>query len=83
MCVEPSDRTIAHSPRAPHCLTQSFAAERFLMNYRRNRFTTGLARLSPSNKRIVYEGGHFLSRREMVTETLRWFDQHLGPVAKP
>ena len=33
-------------------------------------------------KRIVYEGGHFLPRPDMVAETLKWLDHYLGPVAR-
>ena len=31
-------------------------------------------------KRIVFDGGHFLPRPQMVAETLTWFDRYLGPV---
>ena len=34
-------------------------------------------------KRIVYDGGHFLPRPELVSETLSWLDHYLGPVAHP
>ena len=33
-------------------------------------------------KQIVFEGGHFLPRTNMVSETLGWLDQYLGPVAR-
>ena len=33
-------------------------------------------------KHIVYEGGHFLPRPKMVSETLAWLDNYLGPVAR-
>jgi predicted esterase len=33
-------------------------------------------------KRIVFEGGHFLPRPQMVEETLRWFDHYLGTVTR-
>jgi dienelactone hydrolase len=33
-------------------------------------------------KRIVFEGGHFLPRPAMVSETLAWLDRHLGSVAR-
>jgi serine/threonine protein kinase len=33
-------------------------------------------------KRIVYEGGHFLPRPDMVSESLSWLDHYLGPVAR-
>ena len=33
-------------------------------------------------KHIVYEGGHFLPRPKMVSETLAWLDHYLGPVAR-
>jgi pimeloyl-ACP methyl ester carboxylesterase len=33
-------------------------------------------------KQIVYEGGHFLPRPNMVSESLAWFDKYLGPVAR-
>jgi len=32
-------------------------------------------------KQIVYEGGHFLPRPNMVSETLSWLDHYLGRVA--
>jgi dienelactone hydrolase len=31
-------------------------------------------------KWIVYDGGHFVPRDELVKETLAWLDRHLGPV---
>ena len=34
-------------------------------------------------KQIVFEGGHFLPRPNLVAETLAWFDHYLGPVARP
>ena len=33
-------------------------------------------------KRIVYEGGHFLPRPDMVSESLSWLDHYLGSVAR-
>jgi formylglycine-generating enzyme required for sulfatase activity/tRNA A-37 threonylcarbamoyl transferase component Bud32 len=33
-------------------------------------------------KRIVYEGGHFLPRPQMVSESLNWLDRYLGPVSR-
>lgn len=33
-------------------------------------------------KRIVFDGGHFLPRPQMVAETLTWFDKYLGPVSR-
>jgi formylglycine-generating enzyme required for sulfatase activity/dienelactone hydrolase len=33
-------------------------------------------------KRIVYEGGHFLPRPDMVSESLSWLDHYLGPVTR-
>ena len=36
----------------------------------------------PHKKRIVFEGGHFLSRQDMVSETLLWCDQYLDVVGK-
>jgi eukaryotic-like serine/threonine-protein kinase len=37
---------------------------------------------TPADKKkwIVYEGGHDVPRTELITETLRWLDTHLGPV---
>jgi pimeloyl-ACP methyl ester carboxylesterase len=32
-------------------------------------------------KRIVYEGGHFLPRPQLVAESLKWLDQYLGAVS--
>jgi dienelactone hydrolase/predicted Ser/Thr protein kinase len=29
---------------------------------------------------IVYDGGHFVPREQLVKETLAWLDRHLGPV---
>jgi hypothetical protein len=37
------------------------------------------ALIMPDTKH-VFEGGHFLPRPEMVSETLAWLDRHLGPV---
>jgi predicted esterase len=34
-------------------------------------------------KQILFEGGHFLPRTNMVAESLRWFDEYFGPVARP
>ncbi len=31
-------------------------------------------------KILIYESGHLVPRTEFVKETLRWFDQYLGPV---
>ena len=33
-------------------------------------------------KRIVYEGGHFLPRPQMVSESLNWLDHYLGPISR-
>ena len=33
-------------------------------------------------KMIVYEGGHFLPRSSMVSESLSWFDKYLGAVTR-
>jgi len=38
---------------------------------------------SQEKKQIMFDGGHFLPRTTMVSESLKWFDDHLGPVAKP
>jgi hypothetical protein len=32
------------------------------------------------DQRIVYEGGHDVPRTQLIMETLRWLDTHLGPV---
>ncbi len=32
-------------------------------------------------KRVVYEGGHFLPRPDVVSESLKWLDHYLGTVA--
>ena len=39
---------------------------------------------TPDNlkRRVVFEGGHFLPRLNMVQESLNWLDQHLGPVKR-
>ena len=34
-------------------------------------------------KQILFDGGHFLPRTMMVAESLKWFDQYLGPVVRP
>jgi len=34
-------------------------------------------------KLISYEGGHFLPRPELVSESLAWLDRYLGVVARP
>ena len=31
-------------------------------------------------RQIVYEGGHFLPRTDLVTESMKWLDKYLGPV---
>ena len=31
---------------------------------------------------VVFEGGHFLPRAELVTESLKWLDKYLGPVPR-
>jgi dienelactone hydrolase len=33
-------------------------------------------------KQILFDGGHFLPRTDMVAESLKWFDQYLGPVLR-
>jgi pimeloyl-ACP methyl ester carboxylesterase len=34
-----------------------------------------------SDKRhLLFESGHSLPRKELVTEALQWFDRYLGPV---
>lgn len=38
---------------------------------------------SPEKKQILFDGGHFLPRTMMVSESLKWLDQYLGPVARP
>ena len=38
---------------------------------------------APDKKHIVYEGGHFLPRPELVAESFKWMDQYLGPVSRP
>ncbi len=38
---------------------------------------------SPEKKQILFDGGHFLPRTMMVSESLNWLDRHLGPVARP
>ena len=44
-----------------------------------------LARLGtpePDKKLVLLEGGHVLPRsKELMRETLDWFDKYLGPVA--
>lgn len=35
----------------------------------------------PEHKRwVVYEGGHFVPRTQLIKETLDWIDKYLGPV---
>jgi hypothetical protein len=34
-------------------------------------------------KQILFDGGHFLPRTNMVAESLKWLDQYFGPVARP
>ena len=38
---------------------------------------------SADKKQIIFEGGHFLPRTNMVAESLKWLDQYLGPVTRP
>ena len=45
-------------------------------------FYTWSGTAEPNKKRIGYDGGHFLPRQDMVSETLSWFDKYLGAVAK-
>jgi eukaryotic-like serine/threonine-protein kinase len=46
------------------------------------RFMFKLIGVPESQKRwVVYETSHSLPRVAMVEETLRWIDQHFGPVA--
>ncbi len=40
-----------------------------------------LGSLPAQKKQIVFEGGHFLPRPQLVQESLSWLDQWLGPVA--
>ena len=39
---------------------------------------------SPPDRKqqILFDGGHFLPRTMMVTESLKWFDQFLGAVVR-
>jgi tRNA A-37 threonylcarbamoyl transferase component Bud32/dienelactone hydrolase len=37
----------------------------------------------PEQKRwVVYEGGHFVPRARLISETLDWLDRYLGPVGR-
>ena len=31
-------------------------------------------------RHLLFESGHSVPRRELMTETLQWFDKYLGPV---
>ena len=33
-------------------------------------------------KQILFDGGHFLPRTEMMAESLKWLDEYLGPVRR-
>jgi pimeloyl-ACP methyl ester carboxylesterase len=33
-------------------------------------------------KQILFDGGHFLPRTNMMAESLKWLDQYFGPVAR-
>ena len=33
-------------------------------------------------KHIVFEGGHFLPRGDLVAESTKWLDKYLGPVQR-
>ena len=35
-----------------------------------------------TKQRIVFEGGHFLPRTDLVTASLKWLDEYLGPVSR-
>ena len=37
---------------------------------------------TPSDQKryVVYEGGHFVPRTQLITESLAWLDKYLGPV---
>jgi len=37
---------------------------------------------SAVKKQIMFDGGHFLPRPMMMEETLKWFDEYLGPVQR-
>ena len=37
----------------------------------------------PADKKyVLYEGGHFLPRPQMISESLNWLDKYLGPVVR-
>jgi hypothetical protein len=37
----------------------------------------------PERKRwVVYEGGHFVPRTRLISETLDWLDRYLGPAGR-
>jgi dipeptidyl aminopeptidase/acylaminoacyl peptidase len=31
---------------------------------------------------LLFDSGHSIPRKELITETLRWFDSYLGPTGK-
>ena len=33
-------------------------------------------------RQIVYDGGHFLPRTDLVAGSLKWLDKYLGPVRR-
>jgi pimeloyl-ACP methyl ester carboxylesterase len=37
---------------------------------------------TPENQKryVLYEGGHFVPRTQLIAESLRWLDKYLGPV---
>ena len=43
-------------------------------------FFDALGTPAEKKKWIVYEGGHDVPRTQLIIETLRWLDTHLGPV---
>jgi eukaryotic-like serine/threonine-protein kinase len=34
----------------------------------------------PAKRHLLFESGHSIPRRELITETLRWLDLYLGPI---
>lgn len=36
----------------------------------------------PDKRHLLFDSGHSIPRKELITETLRWFDRYLGPTVR-
>lgn len=35
---------------------------------------------SADKRQVIYDGGHFVPRAQLIKETLDWLDRYLGPL---